>query len=318
MYKVDIDKDGENEWLVKSMNNNDLSIYRNNFKDKVSFNLPNREKESIYFGLKQAVNSIDEIYFQKGYEFFVYKYLKNYYYNFKYLFYLVILLSVNALVWLIIKGQKLRTEKRFAIEKEITQLQIKAIKNQVDPHFVFNAINTISGLMLNDDKYLANEFIGNFSDLMRSALQNSDKIFSTLEEEINYVKKYILLQQARFDWQFQYTITIAKSVDLKVIVPKYVLYTYVENAIKHGLLSKKEGLLKIEVYHQQDKLVLAVEDNGGGFKTLNKKYSTGKGLLIMEKIYLLFAKFYKKKTTGAAVLRSRAPHRRWWRSRTRH
>jgi len=295
LFKIDIDKDGENEWLVKSMNNIDLSIYRNNFKDKVSFKLPNEAKDLVFYGLKQDTHTKDEIYFQKGYDFFVYKYAKNPYNNLKYLFYLALFLVVNALVWLIIKGQKLRTEKHLAIEKEITQLQIKTIKNQVDPHFVFNAINTISGLMLNDDKYLANEFIGNFSDLMRSALQNSDKITSTLEEEINYVKKYILLQQVRFDQQFQYTITIAKSVDLKVIVPKYVFYTYVENAIKHGLLSKKEGLLKLELYHQQDKLVLAVEDNGGGFKTSNKNYSTGKGLLIMENIYLLFAKLYNKK-----------------------
>ena len=295
LFKVDIDKDGENEWLIKSMNNIDLSIYRNDFKGEISFKLPNIAKESIYFGLKEVENSKDEIYFQKGYEFFVYKYYENPYYYFKYLFYLVIFLVINGLIWLIIKGQKLRTDKQLAVAKEINQLQIKAIKNQVDPHFVFNAINTISGLMINDDKFLANEFIGNFSDLMRSALQNSDKITSTLEEEINYVKKYILLQQVRFDQKFQYTITVAKTVDLKTIIPKYVLYTYVENAIKHGLLSKEKGLLKIEIYHQLDRLVLAVEDNGGGLKTLNKKYSTGKGLLIMEEIYRLFAKFYKKK-----------------------
>ena len=153
--------------------------------------------------------------------------------------------------------------------------------------------------MLTDKKLEADEFICNFSELMRSTLQKSDKIFCTLNEEIEYVKKYMELQQVRFNHQFKYEIKISNSVQLNEKVPKHILYTYIENAIKHGLNTKRNLLIKIDISKSKNKLILIIEDNGGGFDTSKntRTNSTGSGLSIMEKIYNLYAKLYKKKIT---------------------
>ena len=106
------------------------------------------------------------------------------------------------------------------------------------------------------------------------------------------------LQKIRYDNSFVHEINIKKNVNLKTLVPKHVLFCYVENAIKHGLSKKSnKGLLKISGEYQNNNLVLSVVDNGSGFDKLKtlKKDSTGNGLKIMEQIYSLFSKLYKKK-----------------------
>ncbi len=296
LFEIDINNDGQNEWLNVPLDKSKFCIYQENFKDKQSFDFSNSDTPSFYYGIKKTANN-NQLYIQNNDYYYTFNYLKNPYFYFKYLAFLIIYVLVLGFVLLIIKGQKIRTEKQRAMEKEIVELQLKTIKNQVDPHFVFNAINTISGLMLTDKKLEADKFICNFSDLMRSTLQKSDKVFCSLQEEIEYVKKYMELQQVRFNQQFKYQFKIAKSIDLNANVPKHILYTYIENAIKHGINSNHNLLIKIDILERNDKLVLIIEDNGGGFDASKKTKtnSTGSGLLIMEKIYDLYAKLYKKK-----------------------
>jgi len=131
---------------------------------------------------------------------------------------------------------------------------------------------------------------------MRKTLQKSDKISCSLKEEIEYVENYMQLQQLRFKNSFNYKIEIGKKVNLETKVPKHVLYSYVENAIKHGLTTTKPGILTIKIENGKS-LVLIVEDNGGGIDTTTntKRNSTGNGILIMEKIYKLYTQLYHKK-----------------------
>lgn len=227
----------------------------------------------------------------------MYSYFKNPYYSFRFLIYLGVFFIIFGLVWLIAKGQKIRIEKKLAIENKIAQLQIKTIKNQVDPHFVFNAINTISEMMLTDDKLAADDFICKFSNLMRKTLQGSNKISHTLKEELEYVENFIQLQQIRFNYIFKYHINISKNINKSTKVPKHVLYSYVENAIKHGLSNKTNGILKITITHKNKNMYLTIEDNGYGLNktTKTKLNSTGNGLLIMEQIYAMYFKLYKQK-----------------------
>lgn len=298
IFNVDFDKNGETEWLVKSADRNKIAIYRNGFKYPVAFQIPNNSKDQLYFGLKQVGKNENELYFQKGNYYYVYKYGKNPMYIFKYLIYLGIFLLVLSLVWLIRKGQLIKMEKKRAIENEISELQIKTIKNQVDPHFVFNAVNTISEMMLTDNKMEADRFINKFSKLMRETLQKSDKISTTLQEEIDYVENYIKLQQIRFNNSFDYQIDKDSIIEYQTKVPNHVLYSYVENAIKHGLSGKlKNGMLIITTKSQANNILLTVEDNGEGIDRSknNKMNSTGSGIKIMEKMYDLYSKLYQKK-----------------------
>ena len=297
-YGIDINTDGTKEWLRVSIDKSKFSIYPENFKDPVSFKMENSDDGRLFYGIKKTVEG-DQFYLQRGSFCYLFSYGENKYYYLNFLTMPGIYLVILGLVLLIIKGHKIKTEKQRAIEIQISELQIKTIKNQVDPHFVFNAINTISEMMLTDNKLEADNFICRFSDLMRGTLQNSDKIICSLHEEIEYTENFIQLQQIRFNNKFDYQLTLDKTVDVNEQVPKHVLYSYVENAIKHGLATKDNGLLKIEISSRKNKLVLVIEDNGGGRDTSKptKRNSTGNGLKIMEKVYELFAKLYKKAIT---------------------
>lgn len=298
IYPFDIDEDGKTEWLEKSKDQKRITIYQNNFKDPIEFQIPYLSDNELRHGLKQVGIKEHEIYFQRGNYHYVYKYGENPLYFLRYLIYVGIFLIILGLVWLIMKGQKIRMENQRAIEKQISELQIKTIKNQVDPHFVFNAVNTISEMMLIDDKVEADRFISKFSKLMRETLQNSDKISTTLQEELDYVENYIQLQKIRFSNSFEYKIKKDLNINYQTIVPKHVLYSYVENAIKHGLSGKlKNGLLTISTRLQDKNILLAIEDNGIGIdKSKNStRNSTGSGVKIMEEMYVLYSKLYKKK-----------------------
>ena len=296
VYSHDLDADGKMEFIVNS--NKNVTIYRENFSNQVSIEVPEGINQKFHYGLRQRSAIQNDLYFQKGNTFYIYSYIKNVLYIIKYVVYLGIFLLISGLVFLIMKLQKIRMQKQRAIENEIAKLQIKAIKNQVDPHFVFNAINTISEMTLMDDKLEADDFICRYSDFMRDTLQSSDKISTTLKEEIDYAENFIKLQKTRFQNNFDYQIDIDRNIDLTTKVPKHVLFSYVENAIKHGLSNlKRRGLLQIKVLKNNNELLLSVADNGVGLSTIQtpKNDSTGNGLKIMENIYKLYAKLYKKK-----------------------
>ncbi|WP_341216761.1 histidine kinase [uncultured Wocania sp.] len=293
----DIDNDGKKEWVIFRNNYDKISIYRDKFEYQVEFTLADVEGEVSSYGIQQISKTENQLYFQKGAICELFSYNKNPLYAFQYILYLMIYALILLLVWLVAKGQKIRMDKQQAIATEISELQIKSIKNQVDPHFVFNAINTISEMILMDNKLEADKFIGRFSNFMRDTLQQSDKISTTLKAELEYTENFIKLQQIRFINSFNYAIAIGENVDLKAIVPKHVLFTYTENAIKHGLALTKNGMLKINVKKQAGILFMSVEDNGMGMRQskTNKKNSTGNGLLIMNRIFDLYSKLKNKK-----------------------
>lgn len=294
---IDLNADDHPEWLAKTVDSKILTIYDENFQDPVSFQLPNNSDDDIRYGLKQIGEKENEIYFQKGKYHYIYHYGENPLYNLRYLIYLGIFLLVFSFLWLARKGQKIQMEKKRAIEDQISRLQIKTLKNQVDPHFVFNAVNTISEMTLTEDKMEVDRFISKFSKLMRETLQKSDKIITTLQEELDYVENYIQLQQIRFNNGFKYKIKKDLNVNYQTRVPNHVIYTYVENAIKHGLSGKTDGKLEISVYSKKEHIEIVISNNGGGIETSTapKKNSTGNGMKIMEKMYALYEKLYKKK-----------------------
>ncbi len=200
-----------------------------------------------------------------------------------------------GLVLLIEKGQNIRNEKQRLIETEIAELQLKTIKNQVDPHFVFNAINTLSELHLMDNKLEADQFIVEFSDLMRKTLSQSDKISTELETEIKYVENYLRLQRIRLNNTFSYAIKIDKNVDQTMTIPKHALYTYVENAVKYGLTNTSETKsIIIDIQKEHNCILLQVIDNGQGVESKKaKRISTGTGLNIMSQIFKLYEKRFR-------------------------
>lgn len=216
--------------------------------------------------------------------------------TFRILINILILLITVALIYLIWNFRRKRRQQKEQTEKQISELQLKTIRSQMDPHFTFNALNSISSVIYKEDKEKAYRYFTKFSKLVRSSLEVSDKITRSLEEEIDFTKNYLDLEKIRFKDQFEYSIHVDKNVYMESMVPKMILHNYAENAVKHGL-KHKEGnrKLKIEIFYHDQILNISIKDNGvGRIKAkASNEFSTGKGLKIMNNIYDLYFKLYK-------------------------
>lgn len=174
------------------------------------------------------------------------------------------------------------------------QDQLTNVQTQLNPHFVFNALSSIEGLVTNQENERANEYLSSFSDIMRDTLKNSRETMIPLSEDLDTLEKYLRVEQLRFE--FKWMIDIDLSLDLDQIgLPPMLLQPVVENAIKHGISGKGcQGVLAISIQKQNNDLVISVEDNGGKQKITNQKHrGNGYGLqLTMDRIERL-REFYK-------------------------
>ena len=298
-YFYDVNKDGTKEWVFYNANTSKLIVYDANFKHKVSINYLKDYKMLTNMGVRYPENGDSQIFLQFDRGIIIYSYKENPYYNLRYVFYIGVYIAVLAFTFLMAKGQQLREQKKRKLEQEISELQLKTIKNKVDPHFVFNALNTISEMTLTDNKLEADNFITKYAGFMRKTLENSDKIATSLNEELEYTKNFIELQQIRHQHSFEYKIVFDKKIDKKLKVPKHILFTYVENAIKYGLANKPKGLLIIDIRQEENKLSIKIKDNGWGFRKGHQQSNigTGNGLKIMNKIFDLYENRYQTKIT---------------------
>ena len=168
---------------------------------------------------------------------------------------------------LIEKNNALVAEK-LLLEQEVQKSMLASIKSQMNPHFLFNALNTIQAYIYTNDKENASIYLGKFSDLTRSILDMSNKETISLNEEIRTLKLYLDLEKLRFEDTLDYAILIDAELDKDWIhIPSMLVQPYVENALKHGLLHKKnDRKLNIEFKKIENSLHILIDDNGVGRK----------------------------------------------------
>ncbi|MBA4134421.1 MAG: hypothetical protein C0525_06820 [Flavobacterium sp.] len=160
------------------------------------------------------------------------------------------------------------TEKTLKAEKKAAESELKALKSQMNPHFIFNALNSIQEQFMFGDKLLANEQMGNFTTLTRQILTVSGKKQISLATEVDILTKYLELEKMRFDSDFTYHIKIAENIDDEYTeLPPMLIQPFVENSIKHGLLHKKglkELHLTFTLNDDETFLICTIQDNGIG------------------------------------------------------
>ncbi len=174
---------------------------------------------------------------------------------------------------------RLKAEKeKNEVEKKMISLELHALQAQMNPHFIFNAINSIQHFMLKGDLVQANDYLTRFARLMRFYLEASINKRVRLSEELDMLKLYLELEKLRFDASFDYNIRIEKSVQtMQVEIPSMLLQPHVENAIHHGLATKKgKGHLTITIKENKEKskLIITIEDNGIGRDEARKLRNT--------------------------------------------
>jgi tetratricopeptide (TPR) repeat protein len=184
------------------------------------------------------------------------------------------------------------------------QLALKSLRTQMNPHFIFNALNSVNSFIANNDERVANKYLSEFSQLMRAVLENSEEDFISLEKEIKLLELYVKLEHFRFKDKFDYILNVSEDLRLsEFVIPPMLLQPYIENAVWHGLRYKEDrGLLEIN-FDQLDSetIKISIIDNGIGreksmeFKTENQKRQNSKGMGNIQKRILILNEMYKDK-----------------------
>ncbi len=202
------------------------------------------------------------------------------------LFFLVYI-SITTLLklsksWFIVsklQGQLLEAEKQKSInEKELLELEAKALRAQMNPHFIFNCLNSIKAMMQEKQTEKGVTYLTTFSKLIRTLFNNADRKEISLYDEIETCKLYLQLEAMRFDTKFSYSVNVDTNIDLKSIqVPALIIQPFIENAIWHGIVPKDAGgNVSLNVSGKNGKLEIVVDDNGIGREASqqNKSVST--------------------------------------------
>ena len=183
---------------------------------------------------------------------------------------LVVVVAFGAVIYFLQRRNQLRRRQAVSkaiTEKKLAELEMQALMSQINPHFVFNSLNSIKGFIYDQELKEADRYLDKFSDLLRSTLDNAQASVITLKDEIKYLDTYLQLELLRFRGKFIYRLIVEPGVNTEsVFVPAMLLQPYVENAIRHGVrhLEDRQGIITIAAAKMEDYLVCTISDNGIG------------------------------------------------------
>lgn len=294
--RFDADDDGIDEFIFPGKDLNKWYITRNDLSSPVEFNALSSKWAWPKSSLIRKKGQEPVLFIHLGDKLLKFNYGKNPLYYLKYTFYLGIYLILFLLLYALQKAQNHRAKRKYETEKQIIELQLTSAKNQMSPHFTLNLMQSIASLFDKKDHDKAMDIFAKYTKILRNTLINSDQILVTLEEELDYVVNYLELEKFRFNDKFKYEITISDSIDKEILIPKMLIHTFVENAIRHGLKHKESnGLIEIVLNADTKNYSVEITDNGVGRKKAEEysKFSTGKGLKIIDSILEYYRNEYK-------------------------
>ncbi|QMU29285.1 tetratricopeptide repeat protein [Adhaeribacter radiodurans] len=212
------------------------------------------------------------------------------------------LITIIALLIIFLLRQRLKNQKLVMaknqeikesnLKRQMSELEMKALRAQMNPHFIFNCMNSINRLILDEDTNRASRYLVKLSKLIRLILENSERSSVSLENELTMLDAYLQLESLRFKGRISYEFRVDDAIDQEnTFLPPMVLQPFVENAIWHGLMHKEKnepGFISISITEEADSLTCVIEDNGVGREMatiLEKKSIIGRksmGLQITE------------------------------------
>lgn len=187
-------------------------------------------------------------------------------------FIILVILVITGLVYLIVRARIQRINKINKIKLAALSAELQALRSQLNPHFIFNALNSIHEYVLQNDPQKASRYLTDFASLMRTILEFSRSELITLNEELNFLKKYLTIEQLRFLRKFDFQFEISPEINIEECeIHSMLLQPFVENAILHGISGiSDKGLLTIRFKKEDKKLIVDVEDNGIGYSGNNE------------------------------------------------
>ncbi len=163
---------------------------------------------------------------------------------------------------------RMQLKKTLTLQKELAEYEQKALHLQMNPHFVFNCLGSISSFIVQNGTHSAVKYLAKFSKLMRLTLEYSKKSLIPIDKEIQSLQNYLELEQLRFNNKFSFTISKDDNIEDDLALPPLLLQPFVENAIIHGVIPSKEiGIISIEFRLDANNLICTITDNGIGYAT---------------------------------------------------
>jgi ligand-binding sensor domain-containing protein/two-component sensor histidine kinase len=208
---------------------------------------------------------------------------------------------VLIIIYFSIRYGKNKIEKRerekASVNQEISEFKMTALRSQMNPHFIFNAIGSIQHYILQNEVKQSYNYLSKFSTLIRNILNNSRQEYIFLAQEINTLQLYIELEQIRFTEPFQFNIEIDEQLDMDMDIPTMLIQPYVENSIWHGLMPKKSGgILELIFKKEENSMRVIIRDNGVGRQITDPaKKHVSKGMSITEQRINILTSTNKKK-----------------------
>ena len=222
-----------------------------------------------------------------------------------------LLIAVYLSVRYFLKQRYQKLNDKLLQQSKLRELELIALKAQINPHFVFNCLNSIKGLIYRQRMKEADLYIDRFAQLFRSTLEASYEHDYPLSSEINYLKAYLEIEQMSMNYKFDFEFIIDPKLDIdRTLIPAMLLQPYVENSVKHGVsvLRDQKGVITISFEKKEDYLVCTIRDNGPVRKAQNPKpleQHLGKGMSITKKraqLYEIETEFIQHATGGTSVI----------------
>jgi Histidine kinase/Two component regulator propeller len=207
------------------------------------------------------------------------------------LVWLLSLLLLWSFVSLRLRRLRRRQMEKERLTKKMSELENTALKAQMNPHFIFNCLNSIQQFIFVQNMTAANKYISGLARLIRITLHNSSRAFIYIEDEVDYLSSFLALEKMRFKDKIDYAIEVDSSIDQTTVqIPPMLIQPYVENAIQHGLRydTGRKGMIGVRIHKDKDHLIVTVEDNGIGRqrataeKTHEEKGHASKGMSLIQ------------------------------------
>ena len=196
-------------------------------------------------------------------------------------FWVSVIVGVSLITYFIVKWRvkTVRKQERIkaAHEKDMLELEARAMRAQMNPHFIFNSMNSIKSLMQEKEIDKGVIYLTTFSKLIRTLFNNADKKEISLYDEIETCKLYLQLEALRFDASFSYAVRVDDDIDLKSIrVPALIIQPFIENAIWHGIIPKgANGHIELSVQQENHSVEIVIDDSGIGREASMQNKPTG-------------------------------------------
>ncbi len=294
---LNLDNDENDELIFLNREKNRMGIMQEDLRTFASIQVPQFDHKPFHISLRSINEEGSDIYLQTGNYIMNFHYSKNELYPYRYLFYGFLYLIIFGFLFLLQKIFIYSNNRKRDREQKLLNYQLQSVMNQLNPHFTFNAINSIGYAIMQGKKEEAYDYFTKLSGLLRKSMKNAFLPYKTLGEEISFVEEYLEIEEYRFDGKLSWNIEIDSEADLSIPVPKMLIHIFVENAIKHGIYHlNKIGKVGIRVRALKSGIEIMVEDNGVGFKEVHSpENSNGKGFKIMNNYLNIYNSTMKRK-----------------------